>query len=629
MIFFLIFLSCMSMLQVVGSTFVASNDLRNLPHILNLAPVDISFSDIHLKEQYPKLVNSLESIQPLFDIASVQTMLTEAQELDFCTPPQHANALPIIARIQKSEEEIYALGDVHGSGSSVANFIDFIEADNNRVGVILGDIFDRGLGFNAFMFAISKCLEYVRNGNPLKLILMRGDHEEKFYNKKEGTEAEIKKIYGEEDGNIICESLWSFFRYLPCAYFVGKQEEEKKVWTIYSHALVHGNYNEYTINYDKEGNEINLHDINQKNENNIKSLLVDKDNTISKTWSLVDPSEVTDETLVNTVTYNNGFSNGRIRFQKGEFFGREFTEVMLAEWVNTYFNEHNELKAIIVGHQHPFGIEYQNSKDRIHYNMQKEGYLEIVFNDDKTRIIICGPGIYNLYGIAYAKFPYRDNEVFFGFSEQYVIFYDPITNEIKKELIAEDTDSKFSKVRKFISEKLLTEDGQFNFGLYNTINSSLQKQKEAIQNIVNQAKESLLDSYFNNDKEIQKKVLQENKQNTEDGVDLLTAAKLYKKIEDITSKNFFKPETIFILESAINSEIRLFEQYSKHRFSASKERINALQVFAEEYVFQPILAFITPIRKQYNLETEFLTFILSLNKKNLTQKKELFPVTQN
>lgn len=150
----------------------------------------------------------------------------------------------IIYRIKtKPEEKIIVIGDIHGSFHSFFRIFirlyfegiitnEYKISDNYRI-VFLGDVIDRGNFSIEVMYIIFKLINNNNNSTNLKVILLRGNHEEKETFTEYGFEKEIKHkfrtskegvfygrysfLYNYANPTKIIELISEFYKIIPSA----------------------------------------------------------------------------------------------------------------------------------------------------------------------------------------------------------------------------------------------------------------------------------------------------------------------------------------------------------------------------------------------------------------------------
>jgi len=393
--------------------------------------------------------------QNIFSYDETISILENSKKLPFAFPPKEYS-LPIISVPYLEDAEIFYLSDMHGN-KSVAPFLKFIHAKKERVAIFGGDWFDRGLGIDNFLLALTYANHYKKEGLK-KIFFLNGDHEEKEYHYQKGTNEEIERRFPDEgQRNTFREKFYELLEYFPVAGYMNR--------IFFSHALVHADQNSEWIEVDGQlrefpgagqDNEHNTDVINclfspngkikkEDDENIIEISLKKNDSDVFYEYIELNSSDLSRETLIDTPLYKCHFSNKRWRDDKDFLFFRQ--------WVNKYDPDGYKIQIFFNGHDHP-----QESTDRKFEYIEKCGcYIRSLVNgkfiNSKDKILeypvnaTCGAGGSNSYGISRFYFPFSSNNVTFGLSRHYAIYYK--NEKIRTLLLEEDKDSEYFALKQF------------------------------------------------------------------------------------------------------------------------------------------------------------------------------------
>lgn len=161
-----------------------------------------------------------------------------------------SNDCELIYKIKAEDnEKIIILGDNHGSFHSVFRifirlyFMGIIQSDYTLIDgyriILLGDIIDRGNFGIEIMYIFFKLIIKNNDEEKLKVILIRGNHEEKATFFKYGFSEEIKKKFP-NNYDIIIKSFINFYKYSPSAVIL--KHSDTNYW------LCHGGF-KLNLNY--------------------------------------------------------------------------------------------------------------------------------------------------------------------------------------------------------------------------------------------------------------------------------------------------------------------------------------------------------------------------------------------
>lgn len=124
-------------------------------------------------------------------------------------------------------------GDLHGSIHSLLKDLEYLKnknlidenlkiTDPNFYMIFLGDYVDRGIYGIEVIYTILS----LKNQNPDKVFLVRGNHEDIAMNMHYGFKQELDQKYNQPE---IIEKISSIYHFMPAAIFVGCKDKNKKI----------------------------------------------------------------------------------------------------------------------------------------------------------------------------------------------------------------------------------------------------------------------------------------------------------------------------------------------------------------------------------------------------------------
>lgn len=280
-----------------------------------------------------------------------------------------------------SEIEIHA--DFHGDGQSLIAWLESL-VDNkwldrtnpfkiikkNAYLLCLGDYANRGK-YGAEIFFILYQLYF---NNPDQVILLRGNHEEKWVQESLGFSTELDKKFKNESNKIL-DLLAKSYKYLPTAFFLGCENSNSTIdFVLFAHGCIDTQYNPQPFLDDSE--------------TNLYQRLTSDDTTTGFTNCLFD---------FNNESPNNN-SNGN--------FSQSFT----TNWFKKA-SQKNNLYSLFRGHQHgPHEVLHIIEKGKGIYRLWSDTGDAQWDGDPKNPIFIGSHSVWTL-NVAPFTGSYSDKEV--------------------------------------------------------------------------------------------------------------------------------------------------------------------------------------------------------------------------
>mmetsp|Transcript_25562 Transcript_25562/g.52031 ORF Transcript_25562/g.52031 Transcript_25562/m.52031 type:complete len:685 (+) Transcript_25562:298-2352(+) len=121
---------------------------------------------------------------------------------------------PNLIDLSRTNKTITFVGDLHGSMNSLTHILKKIDLrDRNRIIVFAGDFVDRGVK----SLEVLVTLLVLKLAYPEQVYLLRGNHEDTMVASVYGFQDQIRKIYGDDDTDVIWDCVGDLFASLPLA----------------------------------------------------------------------------------------------------------------------------------------------------------------------------------------------------------------------------------------------------------------------------------------------------------------------------------------------------------------------------------------------------------------------------
>lgn len=222
-------------------TFIVRNNIISIVKLLK--------TENFLKNFYPK--NNYKDLKKIID-NNMLIFWNYIKDKITIKEDFHTNTELIYYIEEKNENNIIVIGDNHGSFHSFFRIFlrlyyqgiidnDFKLNDKYKL-ILLGDLIDRGNYSFEILFILLKLMEKNNTKDNLKVILIRGNHEENETSSTYGFKNEINKKFNQEKktNDTIYKKFMEFFYHLPSAIIL--KHNNTKYW------LCHGGFDIKDIN---------------------------------------------------------------------------------------------------------------------------------------------------------------------------------------------------------------------------------------------------------------------------------------------------------------------------------------------------------------------------------------------